>query len=474
MSNRLPAVTRLMAALAAACFAVTPLRADIVPSAGDRPIPEPAFDDTGDYIWWDGTRNMTFYQLEKVVDLSNALQNAGEWTGLAGPREALNVDELDEVPDSTWFTNRHARQRLTRQALTRGPNRGSPPSAGGALTVISGKALGQTPGFVIEDETGRRFLVKFDPPEMPEMATGAEVVSSKILHALGWNVPEYHLFRLDPKRLRRAPDAWVKGKYNIERPMTREDLDGLLARAAKRPDGTIRAVASPFLPGIPKGPFRTQGVRPDDPNDTIPHEDRRELRGLRVVAAWINYTDARRGNFYDAFIPIPGDPEGRGYLVHYILDFSSTLGSGNIGCLEARLGHEYFIDPLIILKSLLSLGLWVKPWEDPAPPAHPALCPFEAETFDPDGWRTTYPQPLFDRMTERDARWGAKLVASFTDEDLRIAVRTGEWADPGAEEALFHVLRGRRDRIVARYLRGGPQGQQLARAEIGQREETPE
>lgn len=418
----------------------------------DHPITEPAFDESGDYIWWDGAYNMTFYQLGKVLDLDEAGHGVGEQIGLAEAREAVNVRADDGVSDSAWFANRHAKHRLSLEDLARGPNRLGPPSSTGALTVLSGKSLGETPGFVVEDGTGGRYLIKFDPPAAPEMATGAEVVSSKILHALGWNVPEYYIFHIDADRLVLAPDAWRKDKYNEKQPMTRADLQAILARVARMPDGRYRASASRFIDGIPKGPFKTIGVRPDDPNDTIPHQHRRELRGLRVVAAWINYHDARRGNFFDAFVPIPGDRQGRGYLEHYLLDFSSTLGSGGLVFKEPKLGHEYVIDPLVVLKSLFSLGLWVKPWEAPSPVVHRAVGRFDVETFQPDEWKTSYPQPLFDHATVRDKRWGARLVASFTDEDLRAVVRTGQWSDPAAGEELFRILRGRRDRIVAAYL----------------------
>ncbi|MGH7820273.1 MAG: hypothetical protein ACREQ9_10900, partial [Candidatus Binatia bacterium] len=392
---------------------------------------------------------MTFYQAGKVLDLGESLHALGDWLGLVDPREAANVDALDEVPDSTWFTNRHHRTRLSPEELARGPNAGPPPATDGPLTVRSGKALGQTPGFLIEDRLGRRYFIKFDPPGIPDMATGAELVSARILGALGWNVPSYHLFLLDPARLTLAPGATTKDEYRRTRPMTEADVARVLERGERRPDGRYRTVASLLIPGKPKGPFRTLGARPDDPNDRVPHEDRRELRGLRAVAAWIHYTDARRGNTFDTFIE--GERKGYGHLEHYWIDFSSTLGSGNIAYKSPKDGHEYFVDPPTIFSSLLAVGFWVKPWEDPPPVRHPALGHFEAATFEPDEWRTTYPNPLFDHATSRDLFWGAKLVAAFDDEDLRIVTAAGGWSDPAAERELFDILRSRRARIAEAY-----------------------
>ncbi|MGH7859957.1 MAG: hypothetical protein ACREQY_21735, partial [Candidatus Binatia bacterium] len=158
--------------MAVPVLAATASPPEVVWEAGDdRPIPEPEEDEEGDYIWWDGTRNMTFYQAGRILDLGSSLYAAGEWIGLLPPREAANLNALDEVPSSTWFTNRHHLRPLSREALARGPNEGPPPSATGPLTIISGKSLGQSPGFVLDDEKGDRYLVKFDPPEVPEMAT---------------------------------------------------------------------------------------------------------------------------------------------------------------------------------------------------------------------------------------------------------------------------------------------------------------
>jgi hypothetical protein len=440
-------VTRLVATwlLAGALGATAPATASpavVWRDNDDQPIAEPADDDEGDYIWWDGVYNMAVGPLADVLDL-------GDWSRLLGPPEAANVNALDEVPDSTWFTNRHARRRLGAAALERGAPPASPP-ADGPLVVVSGKSLGMTPGFVVRDRRGDRFIVKFDPPEYPDLATGAELVCARIVWALGWNVPDDQLFLFRPEALAIAPDAWAKDEYNRKVPMTPRILERELERAYRLPDGRIRALASRLVSGTTKGSPKMIGTRPDDPNDTVRHEDRRDLRGLRVVAAFLNYTDARRGNLLDSFVRDGPGRDAPGHLVHYVLDFSSALGSGNVDWKDPKLGNEYLFDPRKVLPRLLTLG-FVEPAWARLPLTHPALGYFESSLFDPDDWRTSYRNPIFDRATVRDRFWAAKLVASLREADLRAAARAGAWSDPRVDDLLVEILAERQRRIARAY-----------------------
>jgi hypothetical protein len=414
----------------------------------DQPIPEPAKDESGDHTWWDFYESTTLYRVERAVDLGVALPALGRMAGLAAPDEAVNVNAFDEVPDSTWFTNRQGRGRLSAAALERGPDLGPPPSADGPLVVLSGKELGTQPGFWIRDARGDTYLVKFDPRGFPDLATGAEVVSSRILYALGWNVAEYHLFRLDPARLSIDPQAWMLDRYNRKEPMTRERLASILATAARGPDGLIRASASRRLAGVVKGGFHMTGERRDDPNDTVPHEERRDLRGLRVVAAWIDHIDFRAGNTLDTFLRDEGDPGGRGHLVHYLIDLNGTLGSWGTGWKSPWMGHEYVYEtcPAIARHLRLSHPGWMHPSL-----VHPAIGYFDADNFDPDEWKPIYRVAPFDQATLRDAFWGARLVASLDEADLRAIVASGDWTDPAAGQALVRILRERQRRIAERY-----------------------
>ncbi len=57
-----------------------------------------------------------------------------------------------------------------------------------------------------------------------------------------------------------------------------------------------------LLAGKILGPFLYDGTRPDDPNDVVPHQHRRELRALRVFGAWTNLTDLKAGNTLDSLV----------------------------------------------------------------------------------------------------------------------------------------------------------------------------
>ena len=58
---------------------------------------------------------------------------------------AVNVNTIDEVPDSSWFTNRAGTARWRRQTQPRDRTRGTGP-APGPWTIVAAKAEGITPG----------------------------------------------------------------------------------------------------------------------------------------------------------------------------------------------------------------------------------------------------------------------------------------------------------------------------------------
>ncbi len=209
---------------------------------------------------------------------------------------------------------------------TRGPNRDGGPDPRSIWTIVGGKVGGLTPGFEIVDAQGVRYVVKLDPVGLPELSSAAEVIATKLFYAFGYNVPENYIVDVHPETLAIAPDASIQDEFGHARRLTEHRLRRMLARMPRLDDGRIRVTASKYLDGEPIGPFRYHGTRSDDPNDIIPHENRRELRGLRLFAAWLNHDDVRAHNTLDTWVE---DGE-RHYVTHQLIDFGSTFGSAEI------------------------------------------------------------------------------------------------------------------------------------------------
>src|SRR5262245_57599726 len=124
----------------------------------------------------------------------------------ATPAGAVNT--IGEVPDSEWFTNRHLRHRMSRAELQQGSSSAEAPVP--PFTVTSGKSEGITPGFSMQDAKGRLYFVKGDPPHFPEMATGADVIVSNFLYAIGYNTPKNEILDLKMSDLRLSDTAMIK------------------------------------------------------------------------------------------------------------------------------------------------------------------------------------------------------------------------------------------------------------------------
>src|SRR5215203_1217091 len=202
-------------------------------------------------------------ELRLFVDLT---YNIARGFSAIAPERARNINTIDEVPDSSWFTNRIGHRAMTPQEIAVGPNTSDGP-APGTWTVISSKSDGVTPGFTVTDVKGNRWFLKFDPPGYRGMATGTEVAVTKLMWALGYNVPENHIAYLRRAQLAIGSGASFTPTGGTKRPLRPGDIDRLLERADREPDGTYRIVASKALAGTPVGRIRFSGMRADDPND---------------------------------------------------------------------------------------------------------------------------------------------------------------------------------------------------------------
>jgi hypothetical protein len=362
---------------------------------------------------------------------------------------AVNVNTLGDVPDSSWFTNRIGVRDMTIDEVLRGPDTIDGP-APGPWEVIGHPTAGITPKFAIRDANGVVFLIKLDPASIPELASSVELIATKIFHAIGYTVPEDFIAALDPAQLRVAKNVRIKMETGRERPMTLADVHHWLKHQPRQADGTIRVLASRWVPGKVVGSFRFTGTRPDDPNDIYPHDQRRELRGLRVFAAWLNHDDARSLNSIDSYV----EDNGRRYIRHYLQDFGSTLGSGSTSAQQPRGGYEYLIERGKIGKGLVTFGLWQRDWMKATYSDHPSLGNIESRIFEPAAWKTEYPHPAFDAMDAEDGFWAARIAARFTDEMIRAIVAAAKLSNAPAAEQLARVIIERRDKVVRHWIAG--------------------
>jgi len=290
-----------------------------------------------------GARKVVIEPVEDALDFDTV-----------GP--ALDVNALGEVPDSGWFENRSRRGMLP-SVVARGPSHVRP-SRASPWIVESSKRSGVAAGFIFRDADGRRFLLKFDARDAPEIETAGHIVTHRLLWAAGYHVPNDHVVFFESGDVELASDAVEEGRFG-EREFERDRLEAMFESAPRAPDGRLRALVSEFVPGTPLGGFAARGVREDDPNDLVPHERRRVLRGLYVFAAWLDHVDLDPSNTLDAWVEDPKNP-GRHFVRHYLIDFGKALGGLARIDRRPQAGYGYLIDFAMMPGSLFSLGIIAK------------------------------------------------------------------------------------------------------------------
>jgi hypothetical protein len=374
----------------------------------------------------------------------------GEKTTPVAPVRAGGTNTVDEVPDSLWYTNRHGKKRMSIEELVRGPGDSNPPAMDGPWMITAAKSEGVTPGFTIKDPKGRRYQVKFDTEENFELPSGADVMGTKFFYALGYFTPENYIVYFDASRLRVQPGTKFIDRRGVERDLRQTDVEKVLETVPKdRKTGQYRAIASLYLSGEPVGPFRYYGVRTDDPNDLVPHEHRRDLRGLKVFSAWLNHTDTKALNSLDMLI----QQDGKHVIRHHLIDFSAAFGTDAFEPKSPRAGYVYLFDWTNSAKEFFTFGLYVPAWSRAHYEHVKGAGRIEADVFDPEDWKSHYYNPAFSNCLPDDGFWAAKQVMRFTEPEIRALVATARYTDKEAEEYLARILIARQRKIGEKYFR---------------------
>jgi hypothetical protein len=384
-------------------------------------------------IWWHLFDVTVPAQIEQAFHLVRVGRRL-----LGVPVGASNLRD-GQVADSAFFTNRDPAQ-LSPEEVRWGPTRpadlAQPP-----LVITRPKVEGKTPGFFVVDAKGTHYLLKLDPVDGPELLSGAEVVSSKLLYALGYHVPSYEIVVLSPGELRAGPGVTVKDRRGRPVPFTAADLRGMVEPRLR--GGRLRVAASTIVEGEILGPAPFRRFR-----------DCAEMRALKVAYAWINNIDAKDHN---SLLVWNGNE-----TVGYLIDFGTSLGAhaGRPGPKQPCEGWRYVVDFKEASLLLFTLGTY-RPTCDPSDHAvSPSVGLFSA-WVDPDRWKPYAPNLAFEEMNWDDANWMARRMARLSPEQIRAAVAAGEYTDPADAAYLVDVLTVRRDAIVRHYL-GASQQQAVA------------
>ena len=305
---------------------------------------------------------------------------------------AQNINTIDEVPDSSWFTNRIGTTPVTVEELARGANRGAPPDPS-RWVLITGKNVRRPSGLHGEGCEGRDLVPRVRSPRLPGRGDRGRGGRDEDLLGVrlqpGGIVPDH--VRSEARR-NRSPRPRFAARP-ARGPRSRTTISTRSSNTSRESaDGTYRVIAGRLIPGKILGGFLYAGTRPDDPNDLVPHEHRRELRALRVFGAWTNLTDLKAANTLDALVT----ENGRTVVKHYLQDVGSTFGMCN-DLHEWDLSWEHFYQGDTTRKRLFSFGFALSPWQTVDYVEYPSIGKFEGDRFDPRKWRPQTPTTAYWR-----------------------------------------------------------------------------
>jgi len=404
MSTRYARMLALSACvgLATSCAYRPPRFADAPPAVrarDDLPVPVP--------------RHTTLDQREEIAEvyMRRPLFDALD---LSRFPEAGDVNARDEVVESSWFS-----QDASRLWDLRGYEQIGVPVPPLALDgpVEPGKDV-----LPVRDVRGLPYVLRKDRADRPEMRTAAEAIASRLAWSFGYSTPEVHVIELTSRDFREPGKArtWLGDRDRV------------------------RLSAALWPPGIDLGPTPSAMMRDDDPNDVLPHRDRRTLRVLAVIGAWLQMPKVGPHVTRDVYIGMPGC----GHVRHYLTGFDGALGTTKVGVPRPAGAPRPDTGP-DPLQNFYTLGLSPDPAPGKAQLEFPALGAITQEV-DPKRWHADLPYEPADRMLPEDAYWAARRLMRMSASVLAGAVAAGRLSDPNAAQTLLEILEARR-RKVAEY-----------------------
>ena len=348
------------------------------------------------------------------------------------PVRSMDVNALDEIVTSAWYTPRLTAGIRDAKEWIKGLEKIGMPQA--PYEVIKIKSEGSAPGFIIRDKRGVKYLIKFDDSLNPGLETTANFVLNRLFWGFGYYVPEDYIVEISREDLRIGTGSKVADSK----------IDKVFLEAGTSLDKPGRVTASLFLEGKVLGYAPQKGVRKDDLNDKIPHENLRALRGLRLLSAWVHDTGFRSDRWLDVYV---GEP-GQGHVIHYLLDFGEVFGVHAMNWEDQWESHEYFFSWSETIKKIFGFGVKVEDFEKLPKGEVDPLTLFSVDLFDPERWETIYPYMPFCKALPDDDYWAAKMIAMINEEDLRVLFQEAKHPADEEVDVLIKELMSRKEKSL--------------------------
>ena len=332
------------------------------------------------------------------------------------PPDSGDVNALDEVPRSSWFDPPDVR-----------PD--GPPQL--PLTPMGPAESGQQ-GLSVRDARGFRYELRRDAKERPELVSASAVVASRLLAKIGYRTPEVHVITIAASDIKEVADKPAA-----------EAASDLLREGSPPVGDRYRVRATRWPVGIDLGPTPPSGIRPGDPNDRVPHTERRTLRALGLALYWMGLRRLPPYALHDTYV---GEP-GKGYLLHYIVAFDDAFGAEAVGReLEARMGGEGKYLNENALTALITLGLRRRTTPS-VQTRWLSLGEFDALAA-PEDFSTSPPYEPMDFARPADNYWMGKRLAAVPPEAITAALTAAHFSNPDARARAAEVLEIRRNRAI--------------------------
>jgi hypothetical protein len=317
------------------------------------------------------------------------------------PRRYLaagDVNSLDDVVHSSWFRTEPTEKIAQSKDWAVGP-----PQPPFKMLNIAPR-FGDPKAAVFEDRRGLRYERVDDTKDRPRMRTAAAAISSRLVYALGY----------------RTPPVWVV-----------HDEKGQ------------RFAATRWPLGIDLGPTSPTGRRSDDPNDQIDHADRRSLRAIPGLTAWLDIERVEPTMLRDVYVGKPN----RGHVQHHIVGLDQALGVGRYET-AVVFARDPDREPKNFFLRMFSMGLSPKP-----PPFLPTTrwpgVGLITERVSPESFDPSPPLEPLDRRDAGDDYWLAKRLQNVSRMTIARAVQAGK-LPPIEQNWLFRILLIRRNQVIER------------------------